>query len=96
MLDVELLAKHAARVALASSETVVKTEKRRSGGAWMAIAGIGNAARIAEKETVVDWEFKKLETVSTTSKLVPPSSSSARSNGEATLLPRESKRAWMA
>ena len=60
MLDVELLAKHAARVALASSETVVRVEKSRRGGACMAIAGMGKAARVTVKKAGVEIDRKVL------------------------------------
>ena len=80
-------------MALASNETVVDEEMSSRGGAWMAMVGIGSAARVIENVTVEDTVFRKLETVSMISKDAPPSSSCARSKGEAVLPPRASSRA---
>jgi hypothetical protein len=61
----------------------------------MVIVGIGRAARAIENVTVIDVDFRKLDTVSTISKLEPPSSSCDRSKGEAARAPRASSRVCM-
>ena len=95
IFDVPLVEKHDARRARASRETRLAEAMSSRGGASIEIVGIGNAARVSETKTACERAPRKSETVRTKSNECPPSSSSARSKGEATL-PSESKRAWIA
>ena len=67
MLEEPFVAKQDASRADASSEMRFVAANCRSGGAWIAIVGIGIAARVKEKEIACDCALRKSETMSTNS-----------------------------
>jgi hypothetical protein len=95
MLEVPFDAKQEARRAWASSEIRFVAANSKTGGAWMAMFGIGIALREIEMVKAGERAPRKSDVVRTISKVVPPSSSAEPSSGVATL-PSASKRAWIA